>query len=72
MENKNKLKYAALYENSREESYNKNLSSNQVSVSEQVKDKKNFSCIKPKLFLNQSIYYGMLYGGLNNWLERVS
>ena len=33
--------------------------------------KKNFSCIKPKLFLNQSIYYRMLYGGLNNWLERV-
>ena len=64
LENKNKLKYVDLYENSSNENYNKNLSSNQVSVSEQVNDRKNFSYKKPKLFLNQSLcpYYRMLCG----------
>ena len=61
---KNKLKYVDLYENSSEENCNKNRSSDQVSVSEQVKDRKNFSNKKPELFLNQSLcpYYRMLYG----------
>ena len=50
LENNNKLKYVDLYENSSEENYHKDLFSNQVSVSEQVKDGKNFSYTKPKLF----------------------
>ena len=64
LENKNKLKYVDLYENSSEENYNNNLSSDQVGVSEQVKDRENFSNKKPKLFFNQSLcpYYRMLYG----------
>ena len=64
LENKNKLKYVDFYENSSEENCNKNLSSDQVSVSEQVKDRKNFSIKKLKLFLNQSLcpYYRLLYG----------
>ena len=52
LENKNKLKYVDLYENSSEENYNKNQSSDQVSVSELVKDRKNFRNKKPKLSLN--------------------
>ena len=55
LENKNKLKYVDIYENSSEENYNKNGSTDQVSVSEQVKDRKNFSNKKKKLFLNQSL-----------------
>ena len=64
LENKDKLKYVDLYENFSEENYNKNFSSVQVSVSEQVKDRKNFSNKSPKLFLKQSLsrYYRMLYG----------
>ena len=52
LENKDKLKYIDLYENSSEENYNKNLSCDQVSVSEQIKDRKNISYKKSKLFLN--------------------
>ena len=43
LENKNKLKYVELYENSSDKNYYKNLSSNQVSVCKQVKGRKNFS-----------------------------
>lgn len=50
LENNNKLKYVDLYENSSEENYHKDLCSNQVIVSEQVKDGRNFSYKKPKLF----------------------
>ena len=68
LENKNKLKYVDLYENSSEQNYNKNRSSDQVSASEQVKDRKNFSNKKTKLFLNQSLCpcYRMLYGRLKS------
>ena len=68
LENKNKLKYVDLCENSSEENYNKNRSNDQVSASEQVKDRKNFSNKKTKLFLNQSLcpYYRMLYGRLKS------
>ena len=40
------------------------MKSDQVSVSDQVKDRKNFSNKRPKLFLNQSLcpYYRILYG----------
>ena len=46
-----KLKYVHLYENFSEKNYNKYLSSDQVSVSEHVKDRENFSQKKPKLML---------------------
>ena len=64
LENKNKLKSVDLYENFSEKNYNKNRSSDQVSVSEQIKDRKNFSNKKSKLSLNRSLspYYRMLYG----------
>ena len=64
LENKNKLISVDLYENFSEKNYNKNRSSDQVSVSEQIKDRKNFSNKKSKLSLNQSLspYYRMLYG----------
>ena len=64
LENKNKLKYVDLYEHSSDENYNKNRSSDQFSVSDQVKDRKNFSNKKPRLFLNQSLcpYYRIRYG----------
>ena len=51
LENKNKLKHVDLYENSNKENHNKNLSSNQFSVSKQSKDRKNFSNKKPELFV---------------------
>ena len=54
LKNKNKLKYVDLYGNSGEENHN-NLNSNQVSISKHVKDRKNFSYKKQKLFLNQSL-----------------
>ena len=58
------LKYVNLLKNCSHKNYNKDLSSDQVSVSEQVKNRKNFSYKKPKLFLNQCLcpYYIMLYG----------
>ena len=64
LENKNKLKYVDLRENSSEENQSKNLNSDKVSVSEQVTDRKIFSNKKTKLFLNQSFcsYYRMLDG----------
>ena len=64
LENKNKLKYVDLRENSSEENHSKNLNSDKVSVSEQVTDRKIFSNKKTKLFLNQSFCssYRMLYG----------
>ena len=73
LENKNKLKYVDLYENSSKENYNKNLSSYQVSVSKQVKDRKNFCNEKPKLFLNQSLVFTIKCSMVwfKNWLERV-
>ena len=68
-----KLKYVHLYENFSEKNYNKNLSSDQVSVSEHIKDRKNFSQKKPKLFLNRRFVLTIecFIVGLKNWLERV-
>ena len=64
LENKNKLKYVDLRENSSKENHSKDLNSNKVSVAEQVTDRKIFSNKKTKLFLNQSFCsnYRMLYG----------
>ena len=68
-----KLKYVHLYENFSEKNDNKNLSSDRVSVSEHVKDRKNFSQKKPKLFLNRRFVLTIecFIVGLKNWLERV-
>ena len=68
-----KLKYVHLHENFSEKNYNKNLSSDRVSVSEHVKDRKNFSQKKPKLFLNRRFVLTIecFIVGLKNWLERV-
>ena len=41
LENKNKMKYVDLYENSSKENYNSNICSDRFCVSEQVKDRKN-------------------------------
>ena len=68
-----KLKYVHLHENFSEKNYNKNLSSDRVSVSEHVKDRKNFSQKKLKLFLNRRFVLTIecFIVGLKNWLERV-
>ena len=73
LENKNKLKCIDLYENYSEENYNNNLSSDQVGVSEQVKDRENFS--------NKNLSYSLtrvfvltiecFMVELKNWLERI-
>ena len=60
-----------MYENYSEESYNNNLCSDQVSVSKQVKDRKNFRYKKTKLFLNYNLcpYYMIFYGMVKDWAK---
>ena len=61
--NKNKLKYVDMYERSSKENNDKNFSSNQASVSKQVKDRKSYGYKKTKSLINESFcpYRGMLY-----------
>lgn len=64
LENENKLKFVDMYENSNNKNDDNNLIGDQVSVSEQVKDRNSYGYKKPKIFINQTLYhnYRILYG----------
>ena len=64
LENENKQKFVDMYENSNNKNDDNNLIGDQVSVSEQVKDRNSYRYKKPKIFINQTLYrnYRILYG----------